>query len=197
MQIYGTSRSRSLRVLWLAQELGLAFEHIPLDWQQCGQDAAYLALNPAGTIPALVDGDFVLAESMAINAYLARRDGRLWPPGEQDEARFWQWTLWASSSLEAPYLQWASQALWLPQARRDAGQLAQACQALQRPLARLNVALQDRDYLLGSAFSVADLNVAGVINGLRRFDFTHYPAVADWLQRCLARPAYLAAARLP
>ncbi|OHX12607.1 hypothetical protein BI347_03135 [Chromobacterium sphagni] len=95
LEIYGTVHSRTLRVLWMACELELDFVHHPLDWQRCGQDADYLALNPAGTIPALKDGDFVLAESLAINLYLAGREPRLWPQDEQRQALALQWSFWA------------------------------------------------------------------------------------------------------
>ncbi|WP_199153377.1 glutathione S-transferase family protein [Chromobacterium sp. ASV23] len=197
MEIYGTSCSRAFRALWMACEQGAEFAHHPLAVEACGSDPAYLALNPAGTIPLLRDGDFVLAESMAINLYLARKHGRLWLDDEQAQALAWQWSFWALASLEAPYVSWAEQALWLPMAMRDSTELARAAQALQRPLDRLERALADHSYLLGETFTVADLNVAGVINGLADFQPQARPRFHDWLRCCLERPAYRRACRMP
>ncbi len=197
LTLYGSSYSRSLRVLWMLKELDLPFEHIPLAWKECSQNADYLAINPTGTIPTLVDDGFVLAESLAINLHLARRYGRLWPATEQDQALCWQWSLWAVASMETSYIQWADHTLWRAPEARDPALAVAASEALQRPLARLEQALKGQPWLLGHDFSVADLNVAGCINGLRRFDLTAYPTMADWLNRCLDRPAYRAATQLP
>ena len=73
--------------------------------------------------------------------------------------------------------------------------VAEAQKALPRPLAVLNDALQGRDYLLGSTFTVADLNLASVLSWSKpiKFDFGPYPNAGAWLDRCLARPAYKAA----
>ena len=74
----------------------------------------------------------------------------------------------------------------------DAAVLAQTRQDLDRPLAVLEAHLKDRDYLLGSKFTVADLNVASVMVWARtgRMDMVAYPRLADWLKRCVARPAF-------
>ncbi|POZ63808.1 glutathione S-transferase family protein [Chromobacterium alticapitis] len=197
MEIYGTSYSRTLRVLWMACEQEAEFIHHPMAVEACGSDPVYLALNPAGTLPLLKEGDFVLAESLAITLYLARKHGRLWPKDEQGQALALQWSFWAQSSLEATYVSWAEQALCLPAAMRDAAELARAAQALQRPLSRLEQALRDQPYLLGEAFTAADLNVAGVINGLAAFEPQARPRLHDWLSRCLARPAYRRANAMP
>ncbi|UTH75355.1 glutathione S-transferase family protein [Chromobacterium sp. IIBBL 290-4] len=197
MEIYGTSHSRAFRVLWMACEQETEFVHHPLAVERCGGDAAYLALNPAGTIPLLKDGDFVLAESLAINLYLARKHGRMWPADEREQALALQWSFWAQATLEGPYILWAEHSLWLPAALRDAAKREQAAQDLRRPLDRLERALRDRRYLLGDSFSAADLNVAAVINGLADFEPQARPHVHDWLRRCLSRPAYLRASQLP
>ena len=80
--IFGTSHSRAFRVLWAANELQMPFEHQPIDWQSCGNDPAYLAINPAGSIPCLQEDGFVLSESLAINLYLARKHQLIWPKNE-------------------------------------------------------------------------------------------------------------------
>lgn len=197
MIIFGTSQSRTFRVLWMAIELDLPFTHRPLVWERCGEDAELLAVNPAGTVPALLDGDFALAESLAINLYLARKAGRLLPDDLQGEARVLQWSFWAATALEPGYIGWGDHTHWWPAERRRADVAAAALRSLARPLDRLEAALTASPWLVGDEFSAADLNVAGVISLLRSVDRSARPALADWLDRCLSRPACIAAARLP
>lgn len=181
----------------MATELGLEFEHEPLPWQSCRNDARYLLINPAGTIPAISDGGFVLAESLAINLYLAQKAGMLWPPDPKDQAKVLQWTLWVATSLESVYTQWASHTYWLPESARDAVQANSAAAEMQGPLDRLELALSESGWLVGTSFSAADLNVASVIGFVSRLEREKRPHVADWIDRCKARPAYRKASTLP
>jgi glutathione S-transferase len=197
LTIFGTSRSRALRVLWMASELGLAFEHHPLDWRDCRQNAQYRLINPAGTIPSISDDGFVLAESLAINVYLAQKAGMLWPEGMKDQALVSQWTLWVATAIESAYTQWASHTYWLPEAARDASLAASAAAEMQAPLDHLESALARSEWLVGAAFSVADLNVASVISTVRRFEREKRPHLMNWLDRCCARPAFQHAVKLP
>ena len=86
-KIYGPVASRAARALWIAHELGIPFEHVAMEMKELKQPD-YLKVNPNGKVPALVDGDFQLFESMAINLYLAKRfnkDG-LWPASPEEQA---------------------------------------------------------------------------------------------------------------
>jgi len=188
LTIHGSARSRTMRVLWMAAELGLAFKHDPIAFDDPAlKTEAFLSLNPAGAIPTLEDGDFALPESLAINLYLAKRYGlgRLYPTSVADEAQVWRWSLWAQGQLE-PWLM--RDALLLELRSALAGRTAPMIAAA---LATLERALAYRPWLLGEAFTVADLNVAGVLSPSRssELDLAPTPAVADWLGRCYARPA--------
>ena len=82
LRIYGVARTRAFRALWIAQELGLDYVHIPMEIGLAGaRKAEYLAINPNGRLPAIDDGGFVLWESLAITLYLAKKHslGRLYP----------------------------------------------------------------------------------------------------------------------
>ncbi len=193
LTLYGSSHSRSLRVLWMLEEMGIAYEHKPISFELCGKDPEYLALNPAGTIPCLVDDGCVLAESLAINLHLAEKMPALLPPGTDARAHALQWSFWVATSLEAEYIRWALHSIWMPESYRRPEQAELALKALQRPLNRLETALKEKSWLIGNDFSVADLNVAGVINLLHGHLGSSQPTVEDWLSRCLSRPAYLAA----
>src|SRR5438445_3431194 len=78
LKIYGVARSRAARVLWMAKELGLDYQHIKVDFATGETRApAHLALNPNGHVPVIDDDGFILWESMAINLYLDRKSTRL------------------------------------------------------------------------------------------------------------------------
>ena len=98
MRIYGIARTRAFRALWMAKELGLDYEHIPVEIGDAGaRTPEFLAINPNGRLPAIDDDGFVLSESLAITLYLAKKHspGRLYPGTLEGEARAWQWSLWA------------------------------------------------------------------------------------------------------
>src|SRR6478672_4694149 len=102
LRIYGIARTRAFRVLWVAKELGLPYEHIPVEIGEAGaHKPEYLAINPNGRLPAIDDDGLVLWESLAITLYLAKKHsaGRLYPADRHDEARTWQWTLWALNEV--------------------------------------------------------------------------------------------------
>src|SRR2546426_1073726 len=80
LRIYGVARTRAFRALWIAKELDLDYEHVPLEIGPAGaRNADYLAINPNGRLPAIADGGFILWESLAITLYLAKKHGRLCP----------------------------------------------------------------------------------------------------------------------
>src|SRR5215472_16306783 len=90
VKIYGVARTRAFRALWIAEELGLAYEHVPIEIGEAGaRTPEFLALNPNGRLPVIVDGDFVLSESLAITLYLAKKysTGKLYPDTPEAEAR--------------------------------------------------------------------------------------------------------------
>jgi glutathione S-transferase len=181
----------------MATELGLDFEHDPLPWQTCRSDADYRLINPSGTIPSISDDGFILSESLAINIYLAQKAGMLWPADPVEQAKVLQWTLWVATSIESAYTQWASHTYWLPEAARDPLLASAAAADMQEPLDRLELTLSQLEWLVGAAFSVADLNVASVIGFVRRFEREKRPNLTNWLDRCNTRPAYQRAAKLP
>ncbi len=192
LTIYGSARTRAHRVLWMAHELGLAYEHVAIEAGPGGaREPGYLAVNPNGRLPAIDDDGVILFESLAINLYLAKKygAGRLYPASPEDEARAWQWSLWAANEIERGVNAWSFHAVRLPPRERDAGIAAAAIQALSPPFAVLDAALADRPHLLGGSFTVADLNVAAVASRALAMDLANWPRLGDWLHRCHDRPA--------
>ena len=196
LRIYGIARTRAFRALWMAKELGLDYEHLPIEIGDAGARAPeFLAINPNGRLPVIVDDGFVLFESLAITLYLAKKhsNGRLYPGTLEGEAKAWQWSLWAVTEVDRGVNIWSLHAVRLPPAERDVGKLAEALKVLAAPFKVLDAAVAKRPYLLGNDFTVADLSVAAVISRAVEMDLGAVPHLKTWLTRCLERPAARAA----
>ena len=192
VKIYGIPGSRADRSLWAIEETGIEYEHIKTNFGEESKANEYLEINPNGRIPALVDGDLKLFESMAINLYLAKHYASdLYPTDPGDEAKANQWSVWAISEIEPLQMQIVIQKFFVPKDKQDQGVIDQASKSLIRPLKVLDEALRENDYLLGQSFSVADLNVAGVLLLLKavKFNFDAFQNASVWLDKCHARPA--------
>ena len=192
VKIYGIARTRAFRPLWMAKELGIDYEHFPIEIGDAGaRTPEFLAINPNGRLPAIEDSGFVLVESLAITLYLAKKHstGKLYPATIEDEARAWQWSLWAVTEVDRGVNIWSLHAVRLPPAERDAAKRDEALEVLRAPFRVLDEAVAKQPYLLGADFTVADLNVAAVISRAIEMDLAATPHLAAWLHRCLERPA--------
>jgi glutathione S-transferase len=199
-KLFGISGSRALRAIWGIEEVGIDYEHVPVTFGADSKAADYLSVNPNGRIPALIDGDLHLFESMAINLYLTKRyGGALYPTNANDEAKAWQWSVWAISEIEPLQMQIVVQKLFTPEERRNPKVVEGASKGLQRPLKVLDAALAGRDWLVGNRFSVADLNVAAVMHLMKMINFTYaeHTNVQRWADACYARPALARALAKP
>jgi glutathione S-transferase len=184
------------------EELGLAYEHVPLNPRSDPAHRAVLdALNPNSHMPVLDDDGLIVWESMAINLYLADKcGGPLWPARAADRALTYQWSLWAQTEID--------RADWNKTRRSgDDHQIAADRQALIRALGILDRTLEGRDYLLGEAFSIVDANVAASLSqpneagliGWQKLDAdaAGLPLLGAWLRRCTGRASYDAVRALP
>ena len=190
LRIYGSARSRGIRTLWMAGELGLDYEH--LDYAPRSPETRtpeYLALNPNGRVPTIDDDGFVLSESMAINMYLAKKHGKLYPADPKNEALMWQWSLWETDRLDRQMTLYANNASALPEAQRNAAVAKAAWEEISAAMAVLEIALGKVRWLAGDEFSVADLNVASAMYRALSLDLAKWPRVTEWLHRCWDRPA--------
>ncbi len=199
-KLFGISGSRALRSIWGIEETGIEYEQVPVTYGADSKEADYLTVNPNGRIPALIDGDLHLFESMAINLYLAKRyGGSLYPSNAVDEASTWQWSVWAISEIEPLQMQIVIQRIFTPADKRNPKVIDGATNRLQRPLKVLDTALNGRDWLVGETFSVADLNVAAVMHLMKMigFNYSEHVNVQRWADACYARPALARALAKP
>lgn len=195
LTVYGSPRSRTMRVLWMLTELNLDFQHVSLEHDDPRlKEEAFTRLNPAGAIPTIVDDGLAVAESLAINLYLAKKYGnrapeQLYATSQAEEAQIWRWSLWAQGHLE-PWVQKDALLAELISAigPHADGMIAQSLQLLDRVLA-------DSRWLATDRFTVCDLNVAAVLSPSRAegLDLAPWKHVTRWLQACYQRPAALAA----
>lgn len=204
--LYGCYRSRATRPLWALFETGLAFAHEPViqayrlpdpaaaDAPLNTASPAFLQVNPLGQIPAMVDGDLVLTESLAITLHIARRaGGPIAPASDAETALMEQWALFAATALETPALDITfAIAKGQDKTAEGAALIAKAVETLRRPLSRLEAHLAGAEWLVGKRFTAADI----MVEECARYAQPHptlladYPAVKGWIDRCQARPAF-------
>ena len=193
LKLYGIANSRALRSLWAIEECEVEYEHVPTSFMEEAKTEDYLAINPNGKIPTLVDDDLILFESMAINLYLARRYATsLYPSDQAKQALVLQWSVWAISEIEPPQMEMVIDMFMTPQEKRSGNTRDRAERKLERPLAVLDKHLAEKKWLVGDNFSIGDLNVAAVMQLLKlvKFDYSSFSHVKKWADSCYARPAF-------
>ena len=213
LKIHGISASRAIRPLWAATELGLAFTHVPTPYAGgATRTPEFLALNPNGHIPVVVDarpeGEVVVWESMACALYVARHHGvadgqSITPATPAEDADALRWSFWAVTECEADALTVLMHRMAMPADRRKP-ELAEAAEKrLAVPLRVLEQHLaaqqaRGQSHLAAERFTIADLCVASVLNWARpaKALMEAHPLVHDWIVRCMARPAQHAAKAL-
>ena len=191
LRIYGAARSRTLRVLWMAGELGLTYDH--KDWLPRSPETRtpqYLALNPNGRVPTIDDDGFILTESMAINLYLAKKHkSPLYPADPRHEALALQWSLWETDRLDRQLVEYIRHTKEYPEAQRKAEVAEAMWKEVVASFDILETALGKSEWLAGPAFSVGDLNVAAALYRALSMDLAKWPRLKAWLNRCWERPA--------
>lgn len=193
--VIGSRRSRAFRVLWMLEELGAAYDHVPAGPRSEEARAA----NPAGKIPALRDGDAVLTDSAAILAYLGDKHAALThPAGTVARAR--QDAMIHAVLDEMDALLWtaARHSFILPEDRRVPAVKDSLRWEFSANLATMAARMGDAPFAAGDIFTTADILLTHCLGwaGNAKFDITE-PALADYAERMRARPAYARADAKP
>ena len=192
--LYGKVMSRAARCVWVLEELGVDYEHVPTD-SRTGKDktAEFLAINPSGKIPALKDGDVSLFESLGINLYLAQKYGvgTLWPEDAYGQARAVQWTLFAATEIEPPGAARLVEFIFKSEDERNQDILDAAAERAGPVIDVIEASLQKSRYLAGDTFTIADLNASATLEYLDRtgVDLRPWSKAYAWFSTCISRPA--------
>lgn len=193
LTLYGAMASRAHRTVWMLKELALPYEHVPTHFMDGStRRPEFLVINPNGRVPVINDEGFIVYESMAINLYLAKKyGGPLAPVGLQEDTQATQWSFWVVTEVEKPLLFASANRALFAEGSRDEEQAQMAIAKLDRPFKVLDAHLARNEWLMGGRFTVADLNVATVMDLAPQCGIAldAWPHVQQWHARCLARPA--------
>lgn len=196
MKLYHCRGSRSTRVLWLLEELGLEYEieTLPFD-PKALRSADYLAVNPFGKVPVLIDNAVTMFESVAIIQYLLEHyaDGRLEPDRSGPEyGTFLQWLIFGEATLMGPVSVIIENTRLLPEAERRADLAAQAHRTFDFYAKELDKLFQQQTYLIDDVFTAADIVVGYTLHVAESCKALPAPlkSLREYYQRLAARPAF-------
>jgi len=202
MKLWHCGGARSLRPLWTLEELGLAYDLEVLPFPPRLFDKDFLKVNALGTVPYFTDGETSMTESVAICQYLVDRypnDGLGLAPGHPEYGDYLNWLHQADATLTFPQTIYLRYTAFEPAPEKRAVAEDYAKWFLAR-LRRLDAFLEEREYLVGGRFTVADIAIgyALYLGRVLRLDDRYRPQTAAYLDRLLARPAFQRAdARAP
>jgi glutathione S-transferase len=193
--VYGGWPTRALRVLWLLEEMGLEYTLHPIDIRARAEDAEFRAINPAGFMPALRDGDVTMVESIAIMEYLMARYGptELAPaPGDQAFPVYQQFLHLGEASLAAYLNICVASRFFAPATERDNFGARTAEQMFLGRLTLVDRRLAEAPYMAGDAFTAADISIAYAVELAGRLGLADRISapVRAYLERLTAREGY-------
>jgi glutathione S-transferase len=192
MKLYHNPLSPNVRRVRLtAAVLGIELEEKKLDFAKGEhKNPEYLALNPNGAVPTLVDGDFVLTESRAIMQYLAAKkpESGLLPRDEMARADVARWQFWDASHFSPHLASIAFERLlkgMLGLGEPDANKIQEALGNFRRFGAVLNKRLDGKQFVVGAALTVADLTLASSLMYAKQAEvpLAEFPQVEKWFSR--------------
>ncbi|MBL4744003.1 MAG: glutathione S-transferase family protein [Cycloclasticus sp.] len=195
IKLYGFPRSRSTRVVWMLEELGVDYEFNKIELLEgAGQSEEYLKIHADGKVPAINDDGFVLTESAAIVTYLGDKfsDSKLVPEaGTQARAKYDEWCFFVLTELEQPLWTVGKHTFVFPEEKRvpeilDVAhwEFLKACKVLEKNLA-------GKEFAMGGAFSAVDILVAHTLRWANAFGVPSGSKALDaYRDRISARPSF-------
>ena len=193
MKLYEFAPTRSIRARWALQELGVSFEAVTVNLV-AGEhrDPRFLAINPAGKLPVLVDGDMVLTESVAIVLYLAEKypERGLIPADPGQRAQVYRWLLFTATELEQPLWRIARHTMLYPEHQRLPGDVPIARQEFKAMAAVLEEHMQGRRFVVGDGLTAADLVLAYTLDWADEIELLEgLPRLQGYMKRMYDRPS--------
>ena len=192
MRLYEFDPTRSIRARWTLQELGVPFEAITVNLL-AGENRRpeYLKINPAGKLPALVDGDIILTESIAIVLYLGEKypEKKLVPTALRERAELNRWLLFTTTELEQPLWRIARHTNIYPPEKRLPGDVALARDEFTAMAKVVDQHMRGRDFVVGSSATVADFVLGYTLDWAQMAGLLEdQPNLRAYMERMYARP---------
>jgi glutathione S-transferase len=201
MKLYYFPSPNPQKVKFAVLELGLDCEMVPVDLSKQEQrERAFLALNPFGRVPVLVDGDLTLWESHAILAYLGEKTGKLWPASAPGRADALRWLFFLSGHITPPAgdlaLRIRAKVLGIP---ADEATVARGEKALPDVIGIVETQLSKNKWLPSAEFSLVDCAYCPILNVIEKagFSFAGFPKINAYLDAVRSRRAWQETPRLP
>ncbi|WP_282166309.1 glutathione S-transferase family protein [Shewanella japonica] len=195
--LYGTPRSRALRVSWLLEELGVEWEFRFLNFAKGdNRSEAFLNLNPSGKMPVISDGDFVMTESAAILQYLAEKYGKgkfLPEPGSKQAGLHHRWVSFVICELEQPLWSMGKHRFALPEEQRLDAMLPVAKFEFDKAANIAELWVPETGYVCGDELTIADILLTQTLLWATVFEQTIPPKLAAYRDRVKQRPAMTSA----
>jgi glutathione S-transferase len=199
IKLFGCPNTRSMRAAWALEEAGAKYDYVKLDLRKGeGRSTQFLAVNPGGKVPTLVDDAVVISESGAIVTYIGERfpDSGLVPPLSQpgQRAAYFEWSFFVLSELEQPLWTIAKHRFALPPDWRVPTIEATAVKEFQRALDVAATRLGDREFTVGNNFTAADILLSHTIAWAKSANIAFAaPTLDQFFARHWGRPARLRA----
>ena len=202
MKLYYFPSPNPQKIRFALNELGVDCETVPVDLVKREQRTPeFLALNPYGRVPVLVDGDLTLWESHAILAYLGEKTGRLWPTTPARRADALRWLFFLTSAISPPATEVAFNriAVKLSGSTPDEAAIARGEKTLPDPIRVIDQHLANRKWMMGDEFSLVDCDYGPTLNVLDKagFTFGDFPKVRAYLEAIRSRRAWQETPKLP
>ena len=203
LQLYSVPTPNGVKASIMLEEVGLPYEvHLVDITKNETWTPDYLSLNPNGKIPAIIDPDgpggkpLALWESGAILTYLADKTGQLMPTDPAGRYETLQWVFWQMAAVGPMFGQLGFFHKFAGKDYEDKRPRDRYVAESRRLLGVLEGRLQDRPFVMGEDFTIADVSLIGWVRAIVGFyeagdlvDYASLSAVPAWLERCLARPA--------
>ncbi len=191
MKLYEFAPTRSIRVRWMLQELGVDFEAVTVNLA-AGEHRRpeFLKLNPAGKLPVLVDDDFVLTESVAIVLYLAEKYPKkgLIPTDLKQKAQVNRWLLFAVTELEQPLWRITRHTALYPEHLRLAAEVSLARQDFTDMATVMEEYMERRRFIVGDTLTIADIVCAYTLDWANEVQLLKdFPQLLEYMERMYAR----------
>lgn len=199
LKVYHAPNTRSVRVLWLLEELGAPYEKKTVEFDpKYLQSPAHLAIHPLGKLPAIDDDGLLLNESGAIVQYiLAKHAGSHLEPklGTPAYGKYLQWLHFAEATFMPPVSQIIQHTFRKPEAERVASVLVEAQETLKKVLGVLDEALSGKKFICGDEFTAADIMLGYdlLLCKLIGVSLDNYANISGYFGALAARPAFLKA----